>query len=62
MIFFTILLIVLVVGSVTAGFFAPSVPFLGAIYIPLIIICVIIGIVWATFVGIKIYNDVHGKK
>lgn len=61
-IFLTVLFIVLIIGSIVVGYFAEAVPFLGTLSIPLIIITVIIGIVWAVFVGIEIYNKLKGKK
>lgn len=57
-----ILFIMLFIGSFVVQYFARSVPFLGAIATPLIVICVIVGLILAVFVGIKIYNDVRGKK
>ncbi|MCM1296325.1 MAG: hypothetical protein NC311_12370 [Muribaculaceae bacterium] len=60
--FLSILFIVLFFGSFTAKYFADAVPFLAALSTPLIIVCVVEGLVLAAFVGIKIYNDVRGKK
>ncbi len=57
-----ILFIVLFFGSFTANYFAKSVPFLGALATPLIIVCVIVGLILAAFIGIKIYNNIRGKK
>ena len=57
-----ILFIVLFIGSFIVQYFAHVVPFLGAIATPLIIICVIVGLILAVFVGIEIYNNVRGKK
>lgn len=61
-IFLTVLFIVLFIGSFIAKYFAHSVPFLGAISTPIIIACVIVGVVWAVFVAIKIINEVKRKK
>ena len=61
-VFLTLLLIVLIIGRVAAGFFAHAVPFLGAIATPLIVICVIVGLILAVFVGIEIYTEIRGKK
>lgn len=61
-IFLTILFIILLFGSIAARYFAYAVPFLGAITTPLIIICIVVGAVWVLFIGIRIYNDLKGKK
>lgn len=57
-----IIFIPLFIGSFIVQYFAHAVPFLGAITTPLIIICVIVGLILAVFIGIKIYNDVGRKK
>lgn len=57
-----IIFIVLFIGSFIVQYFAHSVPFLGAIATPLIIICVIEGLILVIFVGIKIFTDIRGKK
>ena len=60
--FLTLLLIALIIGRVAAGYFAPAVPFLGALVLPLTVICVIVGVILTLFIGIEIYNNVRGKK
>ena len=61
-VFLTLLLIVLIIGRVAAGFFAHAVPFLAALTLPLTVICVIVGVILTLFIGIEIYNNVRGKK
>lgn len=61
-IFLIILLIILIIGRVAAGYFAGSMPFLGALVIPLSVICAGIGVFLAIFLGIEIFNNVRGKK
>lgn len=56
-----ILFALLFIGSFIVQYFAHSVPFLGAIATPLIIICVVVGLILAVFVGIKIYNETRRK-
>lgn len=57
-----IIFIMLFIGSFVVQYFAHFVPFLGAIATPLIVICVIVGLILAVFVGIKIYTETRGKK
>lgn len=61
-IFLTFLFIALLVGSIATGYFASSVPFLGALKVPCAILCAVAGVVWALFISIRIYNDIRGKK
>lgn len=57
-----LIFIALFIGSFIVQYFAHAVPFLGAIATPLIIICVVVGLLLAIFVGIKIYKDIGHKK
>lgn len=57
-----IIFMILFVGNFIVQYFAHAVPLLGAIATPLIIICVIEGLITAAFIGVKIYKDLRGKK
>ncbi|MDE7439923.1 MAG: hypothetical protein K2N23_05415 [Clostridia bacterium] len=61
-IFFTLLLICLIVACTVTSFYAAALPILGKIYIALLIACIVAGIVWVIFLAIKIYNELKGKK
>lgn len=53
---------ILFISCFITRYFAHAVPFLGAIATPLIIICVVVGVILAVFVSIEIYTKLRGKK
>lgn len=61
-IFLSILLIVLIVACTAANYYAGAVPFLAALSTPLIIACVVVGVVWLLFLTLEIRNGWKGKK
>ena len=60
-IFLIVFFALLVAGCATMSYYAPVVPLLGVLLKPLIIVCVVVGVVLVIFVVIEIYNKVKKR-